>query len=228
MAIEGLVRKAIEGELPGLGARSAIHALELEDYDRLFSERTIHSGIRDELSCGPLYRQILGSTFDRLPEKVRELHDSSEVRRWKGSAKVERGKGPFAAIVASVFGFPKRAEAVPVQVDFHPDSSGELWTRTFGGKSFSSHQSLGTGRNSQLIVERFGGIKVALAAVIETDRLMLIPRRWSAFGIPLWNFLLPKGNIFETERDGQFNFDVELALPLFGLIVSYKGALNVE
>jgi hypothetical protein len=45
-------------------------------------------------------------------------------------------------------------------------------------------------------------------------------------GIPLPRFLLPEGESFETERNGKFCFDVEIAAPLIGLIVSYKGQLT--
>ena len=39
-------------------------------------------------------------------------------------------------------------------------------------------------------------------------------------------FLMPTGTSFEEERDGQFHFDVEIATPLTGLIVAYKGRLE--
>ena len=43
------------------------------------------------------------------------------------------------------------------------------------------------------VLERFGAIDVALALVVDGDRLTLVPRRWSCLGIPLPNALLPKG-----------------------------------
>ena len=47
MAVEGLVRRLLEGQRPDPGARAAVRELELEDYDRLFARRTIHTGFRD-------------------------------------------------------------------------------------------------------------------------------------------------------------------------------------
>lgn len=225
MAIEGIVRKALDGDMPAFGARPATHALELSDYDQLFAERTIYTGIRDDLAQAPLYRQVLGASYDDMPPRVQELHKSSETRSWTGMAKVARGKGPFAAIVARIFRFPKSADDLPVRVDFTPSGKGELWERSFGDHRFSSLQFAGSGRNEHLIVEQFGFVKISLALAVEGDRLYLIPRRWTLLGVPLPKLLLPKGNTFETERDGKFVFDVELALPVFGLIVSYKGSL---
>ena len=133
----------------------------------------------------------------------------------------------LAKLVAAAIGFPKAQSRVPVTVTFSPANDQERWTRSFGGKSFSSVQSYGTGRNRHLLVERFGVASFALALVVDDDRLLLVPRRWSVLGIPMPRFLLPDGQSFETERDGQFCFDVEISLPLIGLIVAYRGALHM-
>lgn len=226
MAIEAVVRKLLVGERPADGARPATHALALSDYQRLFEGRSIHTGFRSEMPGASLYRQLLGSAFDALPSQVQALHDSSEGRRWQGVGEVRRGKGLLARIVGAVFGFPPAAAAVPVSVAFAPERGGERWTRDFAGRRFSSLQWRGQGRNEQLLVERFGIVDVALALVVEGDRLHLVTRRWSCLGIPLPKALLPCGSTFETEREGHFVFDVEIAAPLIGLIVAYRGTLR--
>ncbi|TIX48823.1 SDR family oxidoreductase [Alteraurantiacibacter aquimixticola] len=226
MAIEGIIRKALAGNWPEPGARPATHALELDDYGRLFAGRTIHSGFRDHVPHGPIYRCILGSAFDGLPEKVRELHDDVAERSWAGTASVKRGSGLLAGVIAMVFGFPKSGDPVPVSVTFSPEGGGERWTRTFGDHSFSSHQSCGVGRSSHLLVERFGIVEFGLALVVEDERLHLVPRRGSILGIPLPKFLLPRGRSFECQRDGMFCFDVEIVLRVVGLVVHYQGRLS--
>jgi hypothetical protein len=37
---------------------------------------------------------------------------------------------------------------------------------------------------------------------------------------------MPAGNSFETEIDGKFAFDVEIAAPFIGLIAAYRGQLT--
>lgn len=226
MAIEAIVRKLLRGEVPSAGARAATHAVDLADYDELFAGRTIKSGFRDEGQGGPIYRQVLGSAFDSLPPKVRHLHDSSSTRNWVGKADVTRGKGLVARLIASIVGFPKSGHDVPVTVTFSPVNDGELWTRSFGNRRFSSFQASGKGRSRHLLIERFGIATFALALVVENGRLTLIPRSWSVLGIPMPSFLLPRGNSFETESEGQFRFDVTIAVPWIGLIVAYRGALS--
>ncbi len=47
MAVEGIVRRLLDGQRPDPGARAAVRELELEDYDKLFARRTIHTGFRN-------------------------------------------------------------------------------------------------------------------------------------------------------------------------------------
>jgi Domain of unknown function (DUF4166)/Saccharopine dehydrogenase NADP binding domain len=227
MAIEGIIRKCLAGQRPVAGARPATRALELADYEHLFEGRSIYSGMRDAKSqSGALYRQVLGAAFDTLPDQVRAIHDSMQTRTWAGYAEVRRGNGMIAKAISRVIGFPNAAAEVPVSVVLSPERGGELWTRNFGGKIFSSFQERGTGKNDYLLMERFGIVNVALALVVEGDRVYLIPRRWSCLGIPLPRFLLPAGQSFETERDGCFCFDVQIAAPFFGMLVAYNGILK--
>lgn len=228
MAIEAVVRKLLAGETPAEGARPATHALALSDYHRLFEGRAISTGFRSEDPHAPLYQQVLGSAFAQLPAQVQALHADAGERRWSGTAEVRRGRGLLARMVAALIGFPPAASAVPVSVGFTPERGGERWTRDFGGRRFSSWQRRGQGRNTHLLVERFGIVDVALALVVDADCLRLVARRWSCLGIPLPKALLPGGNTFETERDGRFVFDVEIAAPWIGLIVGYRGSLVAD
>ena len=226
MAIEAIVRKLLAGVRPEPGARSATRALELLDYQRLFEGRTIFSGFRNDEAESPLYRKILGSAFDLLPKRVQELHNGQAERSWSGRAQVRRGKGTMAKIVCKLIGFPSYSDDVAVTVTFEPKQSEERWTRSFGGRTFASIQSIGTAKNQHLMVERFGVVSVSLALIVDAERLFLIPRRWSILGISMPKSLLPNGKAFEAEENGNFCFDVEISTPITGLIVAYKGQLS--
>jgi hypothetical protein len=225
MAIEAIVRKWLAGERPVIGARPATRALELSDYYALFEGRTIYGAIREQQPEAPLYRQILGEAFEGLPPIVRELHDSKADRQWLGTATCGGASNPIAALVARLFGFPPKAEDVPVSVTFIRKNGREIWTRDFGGKIFESEQYAGEGRNTHLLMERFGPITAALAVVVEDSQLQLVPRRWFFLGLPLPKILLPKPENFEREVDGAFEFDVTIAAPIIGRLASYKGHL---
>jgi len=226
MALEALVRRCLDGQRPAPGARAAIRELELAEYDRLFERRAITTGVRAEPAPdAPLYARILGDAWDRLPEQLRRMHTPGAGKSAAGRASIERGRNPLARLVAGIFRFPAAGADVPVQVTFSAIASGEHWERNFAGRRFSSLQTEGKGRADCLLAERFGPFEFGLALVVEGDRLRLIPRRWSAFGLPMPLWLAPGGDSFETVEDGRFCFHVEICLPLVGLVVRYRGWL---
>jgi hypothetical protein len=228
MAVEAIVRNALAGRIPKPGARAAVAELEVADYEDLFKHRQIYSGEREETSASkntPLYAQALGECWHRLPTPIQNLHDFNGSQIAEGVAIIERGKNPLAILAALIFGFPKAGRDIPVKVEFREKDGVEYWTRTFGGKSFSSKQQLGRGRDQFLVRESFGPFRVGLANVLENDRLKVIPRYWSFLGIPLPRFLLPRGETYEHAENNRFNFHVEIGSPLTGLIVRYKGWL---
>ena len=74
--------------------------------------------------------------------------------------------------------------------------------------------------------EAFGPICIDMALVVEGCNLRYIARRWSAFGVPMPLFLGPRTNTVESVQEGKFKFDVEIRLPLIGLVVRYVGVLS--
>jgi hypothetical protein len=225
MAVEALVRKALDGHRPAPGARAAVRDLELEDYESLFAAKTIYTGFRDE-SGGtdqPLYAALLGTAWQRLPEEIRSMHDRTKMA--EGRASIERGRNILGRLTAWLVGFPKPSADIPVRVRFDVDKGEENWTRTFGTRSFSSRQFEGRGRSQRLLCERFGPLSFAMALVSEDDRLKLVLRRWTILGLPLPMWLCPRSTSFETVEDGRFRFHVEISHPLTGLIVRYRGWL---
>lgn len=227
MAIEAIIRKILDNKSPEHGARAATQALSLADYETLFEKRTLYMGFRGlPNKAAPLFRQVLGDAFDRLPPQVQAIHDDTSDRTWTGTARVQRGTGLISKALGKLFGFPDTSRQIPVSVQFTPLKGGEKWTRRFGDQCFSSIQTRGSGRNDQLLAERFGPIIVALALVHKDDKLFLIPRRWSLLGIPLPKMLLPSGSSFEAQVDGNFHFDVQISAPLIGLIAAYQGELK--
>lgn len=211
---------------PAPGARSGIDALSLEDYADQFAQRAIITGWRGA-ARGPIHQQVLGPAFASLPPEVQALHQPGPRAVWSGRARVRRGTSRSANLVATLFNFPRAGADVPVTVAFRTDATGrETWARTFDGRLMRSTQEAGTGRNQHLITERFGPFAFGLALVIHGDRLRIIPRRWSIFGLPLPRFAMPHGDSHDSVQQGKFHFHVEIALPLIGPVVRYDGWLQ--
>ena len=226
MACEAIIRDCLEGKKPAAGARPAAGELALEDYEKLFARRAIRTGTRENAVVSlPLYRRLLGTACAQLPPALQAMHDLKRTISAQGVATVTRGKGVLARIAAALVGFPLAGENVPVRVDFSVENGVERWTRTFAGRSFRSTQEQGHGRYDWLLCERFGPLRAGMALVLDDGKLRLIVRRWSLFGIPLPRSLAPRGDSYEHAQDGKFHFHVEIAHPLTGPIVCYRGWL---
>ena len=230
MAVEAIVRRSLKGLPPAPGARAATRELELADYADVFRNRAIHSGAweaGDDSPALPLYRRILGKTWHLLPNPIRAMHSLSGAIEARGHADVERGTGLLARIAAALFGFPAAGSNVPLTVDFKLEQGAEHWRRTFGGKSFVSRQYAGDKRSERLLVERFGPFSFGLALTFDGNRLHLVARKWNCCGIPLPASWAPGGESYEYVQDGRFCFHVEIRQRWIGLIVRYRGWLEL-
>jgi hypothetical protein len=226
MAAAAIIRKTLDGNAPPAGARAATKELELEDYDHFLAIRSIVTGIREEDSPdAPVHARVLGSAWRALPEPIRAMHMVDNVLVAEGRASVERGKGVVASAIASLFGFPAAGTDVPVTVTFRRVGVCEIWRRDFAGRKFSSTQFVGEKSWAYLLCERFGPIRFGIALAAEGERLTLVLRRWSLFGVPLPLWLAPRSEAFEHVQDGRFHFHVEIGLPLVGRLVRYRGWL---
>ncbi|MBY3068169.1 DUF4166 domain-containing protein [Rhizobium laguerreae] len=229
IGVDALVRRLLTGIRPESGSRPAAGELQLVDFEAAFRRFSITSGIRmeNEEMPLPLYQRILGSAWERLPPALAALH-AGGARVASGRARIERGGGMLARIVAGVIGFPRAGEDVPVTVRFAADGDKDIWTRDFGGTVFRSWQVEGKGRDRHLLAEVFGPFRVLMALVPDGGKLRLVVRGWRFCGIPLPMFLAPGGDTYEEERDGRFHFHVEIGGRLTGLVVRYTGWLVVE
>lgn len=231
MAVEAIIRKILNGEMIQTGARTAINDIELDDYNKLFSKRTIYTGFRDDdAQLSPhLYGRILGKAWDDLPPKIQAMHENIEDSEAKGLAIVTRGKSPLARVVAKIIGFPEVGMDIPVHVKFTKQNCVETWTRAFAGNSFSSIQFEGQGRSKGLLMERFGPLTFGLALVPEEYGILrLVLREWRFLGLKLPLWLGPRSDSYEQEKNGAFTFYVDISHPLTGKIVNYTGWLKKE
>ncbi|ARM87355.1 saccharopine dehydrogenase protein [Rhizobium sp. CIAT894] len=229
IAVEALVHRLLEGRRPQSGARPAAGELSLADFEAAFRGFSITSGIRldYEDETQPLYRRILGDAWQNLPPTLAAIHGGG-TRLASGRARIERGSGLLARLIAGIIGFPQAGEDVPVTVRFAAEGDREIWTRTFGQKTFHSWQEQDKGRNPPLLAEVFGPFRVLSTLEPEGQRLRIVVRGWRFCGIPLPLFLAPGGDTYEEERDGRFHFHVEIGGRLTGLVVRYTGWLVVE
>ena len=225
MAAAAVIGHVLNGHRPPAGARDGTADVKLTDYEDQFSSRRIFAGAREK-SARPLYRRLLGSAYDTLPPTLQRLHDLDCHLIAEGRAKIERGQGILARLIATAFGFPLAGNDIPVTVDFRRDKACEVWRRGFAGREFSSIQEEGRGGFDRLLRERFGPATFGLALVVEAGRLRLLMRRWTLFGVTMPIALAPECDVHEYEKQGRFHFFVDLGLKWVGPIVRYQGWLE--
>ncbi|MCW5745247.1 MAG: DUF4166 domain-containing protein [Alphaproteobacteria bacterium] len=224
LASVALVRKLARGAIAVRGAMPCVGLLS--DAEILAEAEGLAIRWADD-AVRPLYVHNLGAAYDTLPSPVAQLHDVAGGARWQGRADIEGASGPWAWMVAHLFGFPTAAADVAATVEFEVRDGVETWRRRFGAHRFASRQYAGHGAARGLIVERFGAVAFAMQAEATPAGIALRLRRGWLFGVPLPRWLWPR--IAATERVdevGRFRFDVAIALPGIGRLVRYRGWLE--
>lgn len=175
-----------------------------------------------------LFRRALGSGWSSLPAPLKRLHDVHGTTVASGTASIRRGSGPMAQLIASLFGFPESGENVPVSVTFEKNGLGEIWTRKFGEKSFSSRlEPVPAGHAAEAgVIESFAPFSFRLRLNLEHDRLYFSPQAWWVYGLPLPIAIAPHGCSYEFADGNDFAFHIEICVPGVGLIVRYIGVLK--
>ncbi|MDJ0946115.1 MAG: DUF4166 domain-containing protein [Kiloniellales bacterium] len=174
----------------------------------------------------PFYRLLLGRGFESLPEPIRQLHDVSDEAVARGRCRIRRGAHPLSRLIGRLFGLPPAGDNLPVKVRFLPQSGGERWYRRFGTHRLASHQ-VPAGRPGWMF-ESFGPGRFLIELAAGSEGLTLALRGVRLLGLPLPRPLWPRIRAGERVEEGRFVFDVEIALPVAGLLIHYHGHLRPE
>jgi hypothetical protein len=176
------------------------------------------------MSTPTLFLMLLGDQADRLPPLVRRLHARDDRRVYRGEADVERGGSLLARLAGAAAALPPASADTHLDVTIEPWRDGERWTRNFGGAGMQSRMWASGG----LLRERLGLVTFGFKLGSEDDALVWRVARVSCLGVPLPAALFRGVIAREFQRDGRYCFDVRAELPLAGLLVHYRGWLDVE
>ena len=104
----------------------------------------------------------------------------------------------------------------------------ERWVRRIGGRAMPSRLRAGQGAMAGLLCERLGAVLFGFAMRVEDDAIVWRVARVRVLGwLPLPARAFAGVIACESERDGRYRFDVRAALPVAGLLVHYRGWLEV-
>lgn len=205
------------------GARDAGQALTLVDFQPSFAELAIAHASEERSLPPSRCSRVMGGRFDRLPPAVRRIHEVLGDDGASGEAELTGAANLLGTLVARVMRFPP-AGRYGLHVGFAERQGTERWTRSFGSSTFTSVLSEEDGH----LVERFGPLRFRFELPSDERGLEMQIRGWSVWRIPLPLFLAPRSRAREWQEDGDFCFEVPIALPLIGNIVHYRGRLEVQ
>lgn len=215
-------RALLRRDAPPPGAGPALDVVTLAEAEAAMADLRVRTDRIVEPFI-PVFRQVLGPAFDRLPEPIRATHRTADISLWRGQASVRRGASLWSRLLGRLFGFPAAAEAVPVEVVKTVTDRGETWRRRFGARSFRSRLAA----TPQGMTESFGPFTFLLDLGVRDGELHYPVRTGRLGPLPLPRRLLPVSEAREHVVDGVFHFDVKLRAPLTGdLLVHYRGALR--
>ncbi len=220
------VRALLKGSLEP-GARIAADALSLADIEVELAPHAITTQTEvGTIQCCVFETALGEETMDRLPPALQTFHGLAGAPVWSGTAEIETGGGWPGRLLRRVMGMPEAGSAIPVTVTVDRPSgsgNGEIWTRNFAGQRFSSHLQL---QRPGQVSETFGPLSFDLGLAAVDGGLEMPVTGWRCFGIPMPRFLRPLSQAREFEDDrGRFCFDVRLSLPVFGMLIHYRGWL---
>jgi hypothetical protein len=202
------------------GARSAAGLLDLSEFERAFGQFAIATSVREHESP-PLYARLMGEDFHRLPAAVRAMHEVNGDLGAAGEAEVTRG-GWLSRLIGRLFGLPPGGANVPLSISMREDDGVEIWERDFGGDRFSSRLYARDGS----LVEQFGPVLGIMTLKNEADGLSMHMQGWRLGWVPIPRWMAPSVRAAEREVEGVFHFDVEIRIPLAGLLIGYRGWLK--
>jgi len=170
-----------------------------------------------------IYQQILGEKFSSLPFSIRRLHSLQGRSTYAGCTNILRGGNPLARLCALFTGLPPAMRDARTRVEFLADPRREIWRRDFGGHGMTS---ILTHRDGQLR-ERLGLVQLRFELQTGNGEIWWIVRGVRLLGLlPLPTSWFRGVRCRERESQGRYEFLVEAALPLIGLLVRYEGWLE--
>ncbi|MES2818352.1 MAG: DUF4166 domain-containing protein [Pseudomonadota bacterium] len=163
----------------------------------------------------------LGPTFEQLPPLLQRAHRGDI--RLQGPVEVVRGTG-LARLLGNALKMPAPGSAVPLVVEGRHDAAGMRWQRDFAGRQLVSHFR----PQGAYLLEQMGPIKLWMHLRVEQGRLTYNLDHASIWGLPIPKGLAPRLLAFEAQEQDRYRFQVEVSLPLLGLLIRYGGSLQLE
>jgi Domain of unknown function (DUF4166) len=175
------------------------------------------------MSRQSLYEQVLGADYGRLPAAVQRFHRLSGHTVLHGWVETRAPASLLARGLAWCLGAPRAARGGLLRFELQANPDTETWTRHFPTQTMRSRMRLVSGQ----VQERLGPARLTFDLIAAGDQLDMALVKLHFLGIPCPGWLLPQLVARETGIGDQLHFQVSAALPLIGVVTSYRGHLEV-
>jgi hypothetical protein len=175
-----------------------------------------------DAAVASLFAQVLGPAFDTLPAPVRALHVAQGMNRYRGEVEVTRGSGLLSRFVAAATRLPP-AGAGPLCVEIDASPLQERWTRFIGGRAMPSR----LWREGEVLCEQLGLATFGFRLEVVDGAIAWRVVRVRVFGLSLPVRWFTGVGARESADGERYAFDVWASLPFVGLLVQYRGWLDV-
>jgi Domain of unknown function (DUF4166) len=223
-----LLKQIAEGTLAFRGADHAGHHLDTSEIMALVPDLSIQLTTDTRPRGKPLFRQVLGTTFEDMPEVTKTLHRGTPAVIGEGRADIDAPDSIIGRIISALFRFPRPGKNVSVSVLVEQIPGGERWLRRYPGRDMLSIMT-NAEAETQALEERFGllSFRMKIAAHANGLDMEMVSARCGVLNMP--KFLTPQITASErTDASNRHLFDVSIRLPLIGKIVRYTGWLVLE
>lgn len=171
-----------------------------------------------------LYQNAMGpEAFARLSEPLRRFHSQAGKAVFTGQVEVDAPASLAARLLALCLGAPQRAAQGAIRFELDAGSATETWVRHFPARTMMSTLSA----DGAHVMERMGPARLAFL-LCEVDgglEMRLDHMRFLGIRCPRW--LQPVLVAREHGSGARLHFLVTAAVPLVGVVASYRGHLDV-
>jgi hypothetical protein len=167
-----------------------------------------------------ILQQHMQHNFNKLSPVLRDAHTG--FKRLSGEAEVSQGNAA-AKLLCRLFRFPPAGDCY-LEVDCNNRAYEMLWHRRFNKHTMNSRFVA----DGEYLIEYLNGMKLYFKAVERNTALYYEFHHTRFLGIPVPNFLAPKILAFEQEKNGLYDFQVEVKMFPFGKVIAYRGTLSLS
>jgi hypothetical protein len=176
------------------------------------------------VTAAGLFRGLLGPQFDHLAPRVREVH-AGRTLQLRGRATVTRGDALLGRIIGRLVSLPDAQSEAPTRIELVVDGGSETWTRRFGAsRPMRSHLHA----REHLLIERLGPLRLGFRLRAGDGAILWQLESVSFLGVPAPRNWFARATARSYEQQGRYCFEVDVALPLIGHLIGYRGSADVS